>query len=590
MGILSSVLPSLRRHQNFLQSAVGVTGLVIGASALGWLQVFELSLLDQFFRLRPDRPPDPRIVVIEVGEADIAALGQWPVSDAKLAEILATIQSQQPRLVGLDLYRDLPVPPGRDAWETLVGSMPNLIGVEKAAGDRVAPPPKLAEQGQVALADLVLDPDNKVRRGIISFGSTPETQQVGLGARLALSYLAEDGVFPVPSEDGAEVQLGATPIQRLEANSGSYRRMDDSGYQILLNYQGKQASFQQFSLTALLQQQIPAGALTDKIVLIGATAPSLNDSFLTPYNTGFSRRSQPLPGVYIHATITRQLLEAAENPSSMLRVLPRPAQWLWMGIWAGLGYSLTGLVLQPGQRGPRFWLNLPFALPPSAIAFLSIGSLSGGLFGLSYGCFGLGLWIPTASPLLALLVASILRLANQNQVLDRMASLDPMTQVANRRRFDQTLRENLLRPRPLCLILCDVDYFKPFNDTYGHLAGDDCLKQVAKAIGQAVRHTDIVARYGGEEFAIILPDTPPELAETIAERIRLKVMALQIEHQNSEVHPHVTLSCGVTSTERVICEKLSQVDRLAGTFIETADQALYLAKQQGRNSVVLKPL
>ncbi|WP_448379709.1 diguanylate cyclase domain-containing protein [Gloeomargarita sp.] len=171
-----------------------------------------------------------------------------------------------------------------------------------------------------------------------------------------------------------------------------------------------------------------------------------------------------------------------------------------------------------------------------------------------------------------------------NGELRRLAASDGLTQLSNRRRFDEYLAETwqrlLQKPAPLSLILADIDFFKSYNDTYGHVAGDECLQRVAQAIRQVVTGaTGLVARYGGEEFGVILPDTPLAPAMTVAERMRVKVVQLRIPHANSPVHEYVTLSLGVSSM-------LPSPQTAPAQLVAAADQALYQAKQQGRNCVV----
>jgi len=176
------------------------------------------------------------------------------------------------------------------------------------------------------------------------------------------------------------------------------------------------------------------------------------------------------------------------------------------------------------------------------------------------------------------------QLQQANQELQRLASSDGLTQVANRRCFDDTFNaqwQRLAREQDsLSLILCDVDYFKLYNDTHGHLAGDDALRNVAKTISQTVKHpADLVARYGGEEFAVILPNTDAEEAIAVAQEIQTNISALQLPHPSSEVSEFITLSLGVAT---IIPHNQSSPE----TLIAAADQGLYQAKAQGRNCVV----
>lgn len=171
-----------------------------------------------------------------------------------------------------------------------------------------------------------------------------------------------------------------------------------------------------------------------------------------------------------------------------------------------------------------------------------------------------------------------------NQELEQLATVDSLTNVANRRQFDRYLAkewQRLAREKlPLSIILCDIDHFKLYNDTYGHQAGDRSLQMVAQAIDRASkRPADLVARYGGEEFAIILPNTTAEGAKYLAQQIRLQIQALQIPHINSPVDIYITLSLGVAG---LIPDRNSAPEAL----IAAADKSLYEAKARGRNRVV----
>lgn len=169
--------------------------------------------------------------------------------------------------------------------------------------------------------------------------------------------------------------------------------------------------------------------------------------------------------------------------------------------------------------------------------------------------------------------------------LEALSHRDGLTGIANRRYFDTVLdrewKSALREKKSLSLVLFDIDYFKKYNDTYGHLAGDDCLCQVAIAASRvAKRPRDTLARYGGEEFAVILPETDLIGAGVCAEKIRAEIETLQIKHESSQINPYVTASIGVSTL-------VPNLQITALQLIKEADLALYQAKRDGRNRVNL---
>lgn len=174
------------------------------------------------------------------------------------------------------------------------------------------------------------------------------------------------------------------------------------------------------------------------------------------------------------------------------------------------------------------------------------------------------------------------QLNEANHELHRISMIDGLTGIANRRLFDESLEREWRRcarlKKPLSIVMLDVDYFKKYNDKYGHQAGDECLKAAAKKMSSAVpRASDLAARYGGEEFVLILGETDEEGARWVANRIRQQVIGMKVVHEDSP-YGYVTLSCGVSSVlpgDELSVEKL----------VKSADNALYLAKKHGRNTV-----
>lgn len=175
-----------------------------------------------------------------------------------------------------------------------------------------------------------------------------------------------------------------------------------------------------------------------------------------------------------------------------------------------------------------------------------------------------------------------------NQKLTHLSKVDELTQIMNRRQFNEFLTHEWQRlaylNQPLSLILCDVDYFKAYNDTYGHLAGDECLVKIAQTLKKVTRHTsDLVARYGGEEFVIVLPNTDSSGANCVSQKIMTQIQKLQIPHVMSTPTGCVTVSLG---TATVIPTQSRSPDLL----FNVADQLLYQSKQQGRNTYRIKVL
>jgi diguanylate cyclase (GGDEF)-like protein len=189
--------------------------------------------------------------------------------------------------------------------------------------------------------------------------------------------------------------------------------------------------------------------------------------------------------------------------------------------------------------------------------------------------------------------------------LEEKIRLDPLTQIANRRALDEQLaaewQRAMRRPSALAFLMIDVDFFKLYNDHYGHVAGDQCLKKVAQALAASVnRAGELTARYGGEEFAVLLPEADLARALRTAERICQAVRSLEIEHINSAVAPCVTVSIGVVCVQPVFAEfappgqtesppriPTESIQPGVQRMVNQADEALYQAKQLGRNRAVL---
>lgn len=369
-----------------------VAGGVLILRLAGALQLMELAVLDQMFRLRPSEPADPRIVLVTIDESDIKQLGRWPMSDAVLARVLSLLKQQQPRVIGLDIFRDLPVEPGHQELVNVFTSTPNLIGIEKviktAEGEVIQAPPQLKERDQVSASDLLLDTDGRTRRSLLYLRTSDNRSIFTLGARLALAYLEKEGISRQPlNADQTQFQLGRARFTPLQPNAGGYVGVDAGGYQILSHFPKFQNGFHTIPLMQVLQGRMPQDFVRNRIVLIGLTAESIEDKFFTSYTTD----SIAAPaGVEVHALLTSQLLNAALDGHPLLKIWPEPVEWLWIIVWSAIGAAIGWSSPSPRETTLR-------------VVLLGIA-----LLGSAYALFLLGWWMIIIPSLLALVGAAIM--------------------------------------------------------------------------------------------------------------------------------------------------------------------------------------
>jgi adenylate cyclase len=371
-------------------TVIGVTAAVLALQWSGSLQLLEWAILDRWFRRRPLESGESRVVIVTIDESDLSRLGRWPMSDATLAKLLEKLKQQQPAAIGLDLYRNFPVEPGHSELLKVFASTPGLIGVQKVVGDAsgpvVNPPPVLRDRFQVAASDLVVDADGKVRRHLLSVREGRDKTILTLGTKLALTYLETQNIRLQTNGNTRTLKLGKAKFLPLEKNAGGYVGVDVGGYQILSNFQRLRGGFPQISLADVLEDRIPANLMRGRIVLIGSTAESLGDRFYTPYTKNVRTTWS---GVEIHANLASQIVSSALNGRQMLKGIPEPLEWLWIGFWSSVGAALGWCV-----RTLRW-------------AVIIIPATIGSLFGSAYLLFLGGWWIVAASPFLAVVSAGL---------------------------------------------------------------------------------------------------------------------------------------------------------------------------------------
>ncbi|NES23712.1 MAG: CHASE2 domain-containing protein, partial [Symploca sp. SIO3E6] len=364
------------------------TSLLLGVRQLGWLQPLELLAFDLMVRIRTEEEPDPRLLVVGITEQDIEALGQYPISDEVLAQALAKLSQHQPKVIGLDLARNIPIEPGYQSLVTQLQN-PKILGITfigNNALESVPPPPEITEE-RIGYSDVLLDPDGVARRNSM-YTSTDTTNILSLSLKLAIAYLASQNIS-LELTASQELQLGNTVFKPLLANSGGYQQIDDGDYQILLNYRSADNVARQVTLQQVLKGQIEPSWVKDKIVLIGITAPTVNDLFDTPYSVAKTGNAQ-LPGVMLHAQMVSQILGAVLDNRPLFWYWSEWLELSWIALW-----SLLGGVLVARSRHPLLLLL-------SGIAGVGCLWVCGILLLLEGG------WIPVFAPTLSFLLTGII--------------------------------------------------------------------------------------------------------------------------------------------------------------------------------------
>ncbi|MGK7944378.1 MAG: CHASE2 domain-containing protein [Microcystaceae cyanobacterium] len=367
----------------------------------GVLQPWEWAMYDVYMRLRPAQPQDDRIVIVGITEDDLEGFKGSVIPDDKLAELLNKLIAQQPTAIGLDIYRNLAIPPGTEKLNEVFRNTNNLVGIQKVVGEvgreTVNPPPILAEKGLVGANDLIFDGDNRVRRGLIYLDDAKGNTVHSFSVYLALLYLQGKDIAPEVMEGTDNWKLGETTLIPLEKNDGGYVRTDAGGFQVLINYRGGNNHFKQVSVTDVLKDQVrnEQGQLDpewgkDKVILIGTVAESANDYFFTPYRGGFLEIPIPTSGVEIHANLTSQVIAAAIDGRHLMRTYPELREFWWILLWSWVGASISWQFRY--SEGKKF---------RSLIRVASIVGCGVLLFGITYYEFMMGWWVPVIPPLLA---------------------------------------------------------------------------------------------------------------------------------------------------------------------------------------------
>ena len=385
-----------RNHQQF------VAGLITFSLSLGGLSLreigafkeVELWVYDSLMRSQLNEPPDRRVVIVEISEADIQKLRiqkvPWPFSDRLFAKLVNQISAAKPAVIGIDKYLDIPVYEGRQELVDAIKKAGNVVNVKLTAIAEgqvgVDPASDLEKISRYGYANLITDKGVIVRRASVVGDSGSFAFEI---ANLYLQKLHNKQI----EFNSAAIQFkaGQQIIPRITANYGAYRKEDDSGYQMLIRYRGKSRAFERIRATDVMDGIVATEKLRDRVVIIGVTAESLKDSFPTPVSVD----DEVMYGVEIHANIVSQLISSTLGDRKFIQVWSSDLENIWILVWTIAGGAIAAFIAHVGKN-----IGL-------------LGLCTGGLVWASYFAFGQALWIPLFPALLGLISSNVLVMAYQ---------------------------------------------------------------------------------------------------------------------------------------------------------------------------------
>ncbi|MDX2215962.1 MAG: adenylate/guanylate cyclase domain-containing protein [Oculatellaceae cyanobacterium bins.114] len=469
-----------------------ITSVVIAVEQIGWLEPLELRAYDRLVRLRPDEGADPRLLIVAITEEDLQSLGRATPSDQDLATALGNLQQHHPQVIGLDLHRDLPQPPGHELLRARLQDS-NIVVITKLSdgGDRSVPPPPDIPYDRIGFNDLPIDPDGIIRRNLM-FASMDNELYFSFSLRLATQYLRASGIKPQPSLVNPDyMQLGHAVFVPLEIDSGGYQHNDDRGYQVLLNYRSSQNIARQITLTQVLHNDFDPSWVRDKIILIGTTAVSGKDLFYTPFSASAERNHQ-MAGVAIHAQNVSQILSASMDQRPLMWFWAEWAESLWIVSWAIAGSALVWHVRHP--------INLGFGILRLSLL------LSGTCFAILM-CQG---WVPLVAPMVGMLASAGTMLTyraqqsqRQQQMVMTLLGQNTSPEIANAlwAARDRLLQSGKLPGQKLVatMLFTDIKDFSTVSEQMSPEALLDWLNEYLEAMTQEIqRQHGIVNKFTGD--------------------------------------------------------------------------------------------
>ena len=492
-----------------------VTAIVFLGRYSGALQELELAAYDAVLRAHPSTHIDERLVLVEETEADVQRFGH-PLSDELLATMLNQLLQHSPAAIGMDKYRDTPVPPGSAALEATLRKHKNIFWIFRTGPAGPAAPAVLRGTSQAAFSDFGPDAGGVMRRALL-FMDDGNASYTSLATALSLEYLKQFqlGIGPVEGNPDA-MQFGRTPLMPLNSNDGGYRGTDAGGFQILLDYRTNGERIPRYTFADVIEGKV--NGIKNKIVLFGANAESLPDFFYTPYSK--SNAGRPIAGVEMHAHIAGQLVRLALGEARPVRVWPESAVSLYALFWIALGIMTFKV------------RSLPLYLVLCAGGVIAVVAASTTTLATQ------ALWIPLVAPLtgfaLSASSARAVRAALEHgdrvvlmSLFSKHVSNDVAEEIWNRR--EELLTVGKLKPVELTvtIVFSDIRGFTPISEKLGPLGLSVWLEEYMNSMSKAIiANGGLIRQFVGDAImAVFGAPIPRDSQEAISKDARSAIDA-----------------------------------------------------------------